>query len=117
MAVVASLSSVVWFIKSYNTTSAQKHLKEEHYDGSESSSSPSSICFDEGLQHLGSEMSGRLPRNLDTRSELEVELDFEFSEERNCGISTNPTSSTLNSNTFHVQLDSLWSQHPSVSQA
>lgn len=124
MAVVASLSSVIWFVKSYRSTSAAGcKLREDHRDyGSEgSASAPSSLSsFEESLRSgsagSGVDLDGRLPHNLDTRSELEVELDFEFSEERNGGgglCGQNPKGASA----FHLQLDSIWNQHSSASQA
>ena len=86
--------------------------------------------LDSQYEHQPHSMSpDRAPRNLDTRSELEVELDFEFSEEINMESpsgtenSTNSSSRSDNNNSycspkrFTLQLDETCQQLSSTSHA
>ena len=67
IAIVASIASVIWFIKSYQTSSLGR--RDETSDGNES--------FSNENPYSDSESS----KESDNRSDFEVELDFEFSEE------------------------------------
>jgi hypothetical protein len=79
-AIIASMSSVIWFIRSYRSsgdTSNQQRLRSSDEASADSNSSYSSF---EGSISLSSDPANS---NLDSRSDIDVELDFEFSEDIN----------------------------------
>ncbi|OXA62193.1 hypothetical protein Fcan01_02147 [Folsomia candida] len=77
-AIVASLASVLWFIRSYrNINSAHEETIRRITADDSSSDANSSISYD------GSSSSLSNVSYSDTRSEADVELDFEFSEDIN----------------------------------
>ncbi|ODM96186.1 hypothetical protein Ocin01_10497, partial [Orchesella cincta] len=82
VAIIASMSSVIWFIRSYRSSgnpADSERIRRSHrgdvesLDGSSGYSYEDSYCSSSNSNH----------NSLDTRSDLEVELDFEFSEDVN----------------------------------
>ncbi|CAL8135435.1 unnamed protein product [Orchesella dallaii] len=82
VAIIASMSSVIWFVRSYRSSgnpADSERIRRNHrgdvesLDGSSGYSYEDSYCSSSNSNH----------NSLDTRSDLEVELDFEFSEDVN----------------------------------
>lgn len=84
VALIASMCSVVWFVKSYKSADVggdtQRIRKGHRHRGDiESLGGSSGYSFDDTY----SSSSNSHNNSLDTRSDYEVELDFEFSEDVN----------------------------------
>lgn len=84
VAIIASMASVVWFVRSYRDAdvSDSKRIRRNAGDA-ESLDGSSGYSYDDSTYSSSNQSS------LDTRSDFEVELDFEFSEDVNRPESNN----------------------------
>lgn len=94
VAIIASMASVVWFIRSYRSGEISpdtQRIRRSHRGDIESLDGSSGYSYDDSTYSSSNQNS------LDTRSDFEVELDFEFSEDVN--RSDNSTCNTNASST------------------
>jgi len=82
-AIIASMSSVIWFIKSYRNSGDEPSQQRLRHGNEGSSSSDSNLSYSsfDGSISLSSDQGNS--NNQDNRSDIDVELDFEFSEDIN----------------------------------
>lgn len=106
VAIIASMASVVWFIRSYRVDG----LSDSHRRGGdvESLDGSSGYSYDSSTYSSSSNQN-----SLDTRSDFEVELDFEFSEDvnrnENCTASPSTTGTTTSTKSSQHQTPKLHS--------